>query len=220
MLVSRWRCASASICSGDSLRRLDEDDEPVGAEPAGQARALAHQRAAARRRRRQADHHAAARAGGRALLGRPDRAGDDRPRARALDALGHLAQRELAQVGEVLLLEEVLQRPGDLVGARRSCPARRRSCRSSTARSRLTTWSACLRKLSGTVSRTATPVARSTTSFRLSRCWTLKRADDVDAGVEQLDDVLVALLVVAAGHVGVRELVDERQRRIARAGCC
>ena len=35
------------------------------------------------------------------------------------------------------------------------------------------------------------------------------RGDDVDAGVEQLVDVLPALLVARAWHVGVRELVDE-----------
>ena len=41
------------------------------------------------------------------------------------------------------------------------------------------------------------------------------RGDDVDARVEQLVDVLPALLVAAAGHVGVGELVDERDRRPA-----
>ena len=41
-------------------------------------------------------------------------------------------------------------------------------------------------------------------------------ADDVDAGVEELEHVLVALLVAAAGHVGVRELVDDRDLRLAR----
>ena len=44
------------------------------------------------------------------------------------------------------------------------------------------------------------------------------RGDDVDAGVEQLVDVLPALLVAGAGHVGVRELVDERPRRAAGRG--
>jgi hypothetical protein len=33
--------------------------------------------------------------------------------------------------------------------------------------------------------------------------------DHVDAGVEQLADVLPALLVPAAGHVGVRQVIDE-----------
>ena len=40
--------------------------------------------------------------------------------------------------------------------------------------------------------------------------------DDVDPRVEQLLDVLPALLVAAARHVGVRELVDERQLRTTR----
>ena len=37
--------------------------------------------------------------------------------------------------------------------------------------------------------------------------------DDADPGLEQLLDVLPALLVARAGHVGVRELVDERDLR-------
>ena len=44
----------------------------------------------------------------------------------------------------------------------------------------------------------------------------VERADDVDAGVEQLEHVLVALAVAAAGHVGVRHLVDDRDLRLAR----
>ena len=42
------------------------------------------------------------------------------------------------------------------------------------------------------------------------------RRDHVDAGVEQLLDVLPALLVLRARHVGVRELVDERDLGLAR----
>jgi hypothetical protein len=38
--------------------------------------------------------------------------------------------------------------------------------------------------------------------------------DDVDAGVQQLFDVLPPLLVAGAGCVGVGELVDERDDRL------
>jgi len=41
------------------------------------------------------------------------------------------------------------------------------------------------------------------------------RGDHVDAGVEQLLDVLPALFVARAGHVGMRELVDQRDLRLA-----
>ena len=44
----------------------------------------------------------------------------------------------------------------------------------------------------------------------------VERRVDVDAGVEQLEHVLPALGVARAGRVGVRELVDEEQRRLAR----
>ena len=40
-------------------------------------------------------------------------------------------------------------------------------------------------------------------------------ADDLDAGFEQLLDVLPPLLVARARHVGVRELVDERDLGLA-----
>jgi hypothetical protein len=36
----------------------------------------------------------------------------------------------------------------------------------------------------------------------------VERGEDVDAGVEDLGHVLIALDVAAAGHVGVGELVD------------
>ena len=75
------------------------------------------------------------------------------------------------------------------------------------------TWSAARTTASGTVSRCGTPVIFSTTSLSDSRCWTLTGGDHVDAGVEQLLDVLPALLVPRAGDVGVRELVDERDLR-------
>ena len=42
------------------------------------------------------------------------------------------------------------------------------------------------------------------------------RRVDVDAGGEQLLDVLVALRMAAAGRVGVGELVDQRELRPAR----
>lgn len=42
------------------------------------------------------------------------------------------------------------------------------------------------------------------------------RRDDVDAGVEELADVLPPFLVAGAGDVGVGEFVDERDLRAAR----
>src|SRR6202008_1647982 len=39
---------------------------------------------------------------------------------------------------------------------------------------------------------------------------------DVDAGIEHFDHVLPAAFVAAAGHVAVRQLVDQRHGRVAR----
>ena len=133
-----WR-AGALRLGVDAVRRLlgrlDVDDEPVGRQPPGHAAAAPEQRRRVRRIRGHAHHDAPARR-------RPARPRARRPRLRAVERLGHLAQRQLAQRREVLLLEEVLSAATlsavDLAGASRSS-------RSSTARSRFTIWSACLR---------------------------------------------------------------------------
>ena len=44
----------------------------------------------------------------------------------------------------------------------------------------------------------------------------VERGDDVDAGVEEVEDVLVALFVAAAGRVGVGEFVHERHLGVPR----
>ena len=113
MFVIRCRCASASICSGVSLGvSTNTTNQSVLRRPASREplRTRTPPRGDAD------DRHTITRV--RGPRRRPSRGGprQRRPGARALDALGHLAQRELAQVGQVLLLEEVLERPGDLVG--------------------------------------------------------------------------------------------------------
>lgn len=45
------------------------------------------------------------------------------------------------------------------------------------------------------------------------------RGIDVDAGIEQLHDVLPAPLMAAAGHVAVRQLIDQGQPRFACQQC-
>ncbi len=42
------------------------------------------------------------------------------------------------------------------------------------------------------------------------------RRHHVDAGVEQLEHVFIALAILAAGHVGVRQLVDDDRIGMAR----
>ena len=78
------------------------------------------------------------------------------------------------------------------------------------------TSSASSKNVSGTVSQTRMPVMPPTTSFRLSRCWTLSVVKTSMPAGEQLVDVLPALRVARARRVGVRQLVDEDQRRLAR----
>ena len=66
---------------------------------------------------------------------------------------------------------------------------------------------------SGMRSLTGAPVMVATASATDSRCWTLQRADDVDARVADDLHVLPALLARRPGHVGVGQLVDERDGR-------
>ena len=72
------------------------------------------------------------------------------------------------------------------------------------------TWSAARTTASGTVSRCGTPVIFSHDVVERLEVLDVDVGDDVDAGVQQFLDVLPALLVPRAGHVRVRELVDQR----------
>ncbi len=113
--------------------RLDVDDEPVGVEPPGHARAPAQERRGARRVRRQ---HTITRP---ALRGAAARSPAGARCARAVQALGDLAQRQLAQRREVRVAGRSARAPRGSCPPGRSCRPCSRSSRSSTARSRLTT---------------------------------------------------------------------------------
>jgi hypothetical protein len=98
---------------------------------------------------------------------------------------------------------------------------RSRSSSSSGGRSTSSTSSASSSTESGTVSRTTTPVICATTSLRLSTCCTLSVLSDVDAGVEQLLDVLPALraransgALVCASSSTSRRLGAARERGV------
>src|SRR5438067_12743762 len=87
--------------------RLDVDDAPVGIEAPRHARSAGEQRLRPRRVGGEADQHPTR--GADLALGRSASG------SRAVEALRHLAQGKLTQRGEVRVLEEVLERPGDLV---------------------------------------------------------------------------------------------------------
>ena len=95
-------------------------------------------------------------------------------------------------------LEEVLQRPGHLVRSRRSSPPQPLVAGPPPRGPGSPPGRRVFRKLSGMVSRTATPVARSTRSLRLSRCCTLKAPMTLMPASSSSLHVLVALAVAAA----------------------
>ena len=132
-----------------------------------------------------------------------------------VDPVGEPEQRELAQRGEVARPEVVARAP------RRSAPAGRR-CRAPSARRSASRRHVDELDLVGRAhdlvgDRLALLDAGDLLDDVVQRLEVLDvdRRDDVDAGVEQLLDVLPALLVARAGDVGVRELVDERDLRAA-----
>ena len=114
------------------------------------------------------------------------------------------------------MLKEVLESDLGSLSSGRPCPARRRSWSSSGERSTSTTSSASSRIRSGKVSRTRTPVSSKIASFRLSRCWTLTVEMTSIPAIENLLDVLVALVVAHRGGVRMGELVDQGELRLAR----
>ena len=143
-------------------------------------------------------------------LGRDDALG--------VDLLGDLPQRHLAQRGEVLDPEEAVQRRldarrrVDLAGAQ---PVEQRLGREVDQHDLV----GALKHVSGTVSRTRTPLSSATQVVERLEVLDVERREHVDAGGEHVLDVLVALGVLEPGGVGVRELVDQadlgRARRIA-----
>ena len=155
-----------------------------------------------------AHHDAPARGGGRPRRAgqpaRPSGRGSRPPRA------GQLAQRR-----EVLLAEEVLQRPRDLL--RRVDLARLEPLEEVLDREIEVHDLVRLQE-----ERVGDGLAHAHAGGALDEVvqalevLDVERADDVDARGEQLEHVLVALPVLRAGDVGVRDLVDDRDRRAAR----
>ena len=130
--------------------------------------------------------------------------------AAGLDVLGDLAQRELAQRGEVVLAEEVEQRllgpaPGiDLAAPQTVLQRLGREIDEDD--------------LVGVVQYVVRERLAHADTRQLEDCVVqalevldVDGRDDVDAGCEDLVDVLVALRVPRSRRVGVGELVDERE---------
>ena len=190
-------------------RRLDAERRPGRVQPVGQALGVAHE------------------AGGARILADADQNPlARRPRARdgvrlhlgeqlVVDALGGPAQRELAQRRQVARREEVLERP---LGLLRDVDL------------------AFLQPLDQVVGRQVDELDRvgpveDGIGHRLAHAdagdlrddvvqaldvLDVERRVDVDAAVEQLLDIEIALGVAAAGRVGVGEFVDQRDLRAAR----
>jgi hypothetical protein len=129
-----------------------------------------------------------------------------------VDAVGEPEQREFAQRGEVALAEVVRQRRVDLVRlvdvAVCHPPAQR-------LRRHVDELDLLRRAHHGVRHRLLLADAGDRLDDVVERLEVLDvdRADHVDAGFEQRLDVLPALLVLAARHVGVCQLVDESDLR-------
>ena len=130
--------------------------------------------------------------------------------AARLDVLGHLAQRELAERGQVLVLEEVHERALDLA-ARVDLPG-------AQAQLELLGRQVDEHDLVGLVEHAVGEGLADADAGELEdevvealEVLDVDRRDDVDARVEDLVDVLVALGVPRPRRVRVRQLVDERE---------
>ena len=129
--------------------------------------------------------------------------------------VGDLAQRGLAQRGQVLDPEEAVERGVDALGRVHPAlaqPAQQRLGRDVDEHDLV----GLLQRLVGQrLAHTHAAVLGRAVVERL-QVLDVERREDVDAGLEHVLDVLVALAVLDPGRVGVRELVDQAQLR--RAG--
>ncbi len=137
---------------------------------------------------------------------------DDARLAPGLDVLGQLAQGELAQRAQVLGAEEVRKRRLD--------PAHRVDLARPQALLQLLRREVDQHDLVGLVQQAVGERLAHAHAGQLEdrvvqalEVLDVHGGDDVDAGVEHVLDVLVALVVARAGGVGVSELVDQRAAR-------
>ena len=132
-----------------------------------------------------------------------------------LDAIGGAAQRELAQRHEVALAEEVARGALDLLG--------QVDLARLEAREQLVGRNVDQHHLVGLVEERvghgfpdADAGDAADDVVQALEMLDVERREHVDAGGQQLVDVLPALGVARAGRVGVRELVDQDQRGLPR----
>ena len=131
---------------------------------------------------------------------------------RCFDVLGDLAQRKLAQRGEVRRRRKKFEeRAFDVLPGRRPSPPGGAAGAPPASGRRGRPASASSRTRSGKVSRTRTPVSSKIEVVKALEVLDVDGRDHVDAGGEHLLDVLVALGVSRARGVRVRQLVDQRE---------
>ena len=92
-------------------------------------------------------------------------------------------------------------------------PRRSRFCSASGVRSTITVSLAISGTQSGTVSRTVMPVIERTVGAMLSMCWIFSVDRTSILAAEDLLHVLVALAVLAAGNIRVRQFVHQDHLR-------
>ena len=149
--------------------------------------------------------------GGQRVLARADDLGDQ---ALGLDLLGHLAQRDLAQRREVLDAEEAVERGIDALGLvdLAGAQAGEQGLGAEVDEHHLV--GAAEHRVGHRLAHARAAELGDLVVERLE-VLDVDGREHVDAGVEQVLDVLVALLVLEARCVGVGQLVDQRDLRRA-----
>ncbi len=126
----------------------------------------------------------------------------------AFDAFGHLTQGQLAQVGQVLLLEEMLQRPRYAIGLV-DLAGPQPFLQILDGEVEVDHLIGLLEKAVGNGfahDHAGNPFDQVIEAFQVLH---VEGADDIDAGVDQLEHVEVATLVAAVWRIGVCQLIDQ-----------